>query len=65
MHDLMAAIKKVNEYEIEEVLQAVLNRYGELFPDWEVSAISLQKSKDRNEQLDRNIALLQKLKTMP
>lgn len=64
MYDLMTEIKIVTEDEIEAVLQAVLRRYNELFPDWEVSAISLQRSQDRNEQLDRNIALLEKLKTM-
>ena len=64
MHDLMKAIKKVNEHEIEEVLQAVLNRYSELFPDWEVSTFSLQKSRDRNEQLDKNITMLQKMKNI-
>jgi len=64
MHDLMKAIKKVNEHEIEEVLQAVLNRYSELFPDWEVSTFSLQKSRDRNEQLDKNITMLEKMKNI-
>jgi len=60
----MKAIKKVNEHEIEEVLQAVLNRYSELFPDWEVSTFSLQKSRDRNEQLDKNITMLEKMKNI-
>lgn len=64
MQELIKAIEKLNEYEIEETLQAVLRRYGELFPDWEVSTISLQKNEDRIEQLDRTIAFLEKMKTI-
>ncbi len=63
MFDLVEEIAIADEVEIEELLKAVLDRYAVLFPDWEVSTISLQKSSDRNVQLDRMIALLQKLKT--
>lgn len=45
---------------IEQLLKAVLQRYTVLFPDYEVSTVSLQKSSDRNEQLDCMIASLQK-----
>lgn len=65
MSDLVKAIGQADETQIEDILQAVLRRYGELFPDWDVSTVSLSKSEDRNEQLDRIIGVLQKMKTMP
>ena len=63
MFDLAGEIAKADEVEIEELLKAVLRRYAVLFPDWELSTISLQKSADPNEQIDRVIEILQKKKT--
>ncbi len=63
MRDLVEEIAQADEIEIEKLLKAVLQRYAMLFPDLEVSTLFLQKSSDRNEQLDRIIALLQKIKT--
>lgn len=65
MPDLVEEIAKADGIEIEKLLTAVLQRYAVLFPDWEVSTITLQKSADRNEQFDRVIAMLQKMKTLP
>lgn len=64
MLDLVEGIAQANGDEIDTLLKAVLRRYAELFPDWEVSTISLEKSSDRNEQLDRIIVMLQKMKTL-
>ncbi len=61
MFDLVEEIAQADE--VEKLLEAVLRRYAQLFPDWEVSTISLEKSSDRNEQLDRIIEMLQKMKT--
>lgn len=61
--DIVEEIAQADEIEIEKLLKAVLQRYAVLFPDLEVSVISLQKSSDRNEQLDRIIAMLQNMKT--
>ncbi len=65
MFDLVEEIEKADEMELDSLLKAVLRRYAVLFPDWEVSTISLQKSCDRNEQLDRIIELLQNMKSLP
>ncbi len=62
MFDLVEEVAKADEIQIEKLLKAVLQRYTVLHPDWEVSTISLQKSCDRNEQLDRIIATLQEMK---
>ena len=63
MFDLVEEIKQADGIEIEKLLKAVLQRYAVLYPDWEIGTISLQKSADRNEQIDRMITMLQNMKT--
>ena len=62
MNNLTEKIAQVDGVEIEKILHAVRRRYAELFPDWEVIVISIEKSVDRNEQLDRMIAMLENMK---
>ena len=61
---LMQTIAELCDTEIGDVLSAVVLRYGELFPDWEISTISLKKSEDRNQQIDRMIQLLTQMKSL-
>ena len=63
MSELIERISQAPAEELESLLQAVLSRYAELFPDWEVTTVSFQKDGDRNAQIDQFIALLNKLKT--
>lgn len=63
MKSVIQAINAANALEIEEILKAVLHRYAVLYPDWEVSTISLHKCENRNEQLARTISTLQTLIT--
>ena len=65
MHILLSEIAKVGGTEIQELLNAVLRRYAELFPDWEISMISIEKQADRNQQLDSIIKVLQRMKSLP
>ena len=62
MTDLLEEIARADEDQIETLLKAVISRYSELYPDWVVSTISIQKTGDKNEQLDNIIRLLQKMK---
>ena len=55
-------ISQARDFEIEEMMTALLKRYRELYPDWEVSVISLEKKDDRNRQIDEVIQFLEKLK---
>ena len=55
-------ISQAQDFEIEEMMTALLKRYRELYPDWEVSVISLEKKDDRNRQIDEVIQFLEKLK---
>lgn len=65
MSNLVHKIEQADEAEIKVFLKVVLRRYAVLFPDWEVSIFSLYKGSDRNEQFDRMIELLQKMKDSP
>ena len=61
--NLVEGIARSDKAQIEKLLKAVLQRYAQLFPDYEVSTISLKKGTDRNQQIDQIIALLQQMKT--
>jgi len=60
--DLAERIAKVNEDEIQIAVRAIMRRWEELFPDWEINIVCIDKSADRNEQIDRDIALLESLR---
>ena len=60
--DFLKKVKKIEKNEIDQIMQAVLARYRELFPEWEVSIISFEKGSDRNADIDRMIAFLRKMK---
>jgi hypothetical protein len=62
MHRIIKKIQRANARDIAKLLDAVLRRYEELYPDWELTTISLQKSSDRNQQLNKLIDLLQQMK---
>ena len=58
-------ISKMQANELEAALKAVLERYSELFPEWEMNIVTVDKTKDKNTQIDRMVELLQKMKTSP
>ena len=61
MHDVFDRIEKADEVEIEQILKTTLKRYGVLFPDWEMSVVSVEKNTDRNAQIDEMIKLLKEM----
>ena len=62
MYDLEEAIAQVDGRQIETLMKAILDRYEELFPEWEVITLSLPRNHDRNTHLDRMIGVLQGMK---
>ena len=58
-------ISRVGTDQISEVLDHVLFCYKELFPQWSVSVLSVDKREDVIAQIDETIALLEKLKENP
>ena len=65
MFDLEEEIARADSTQIENLLKAILDRYAVLFPDWEISAVSLPKSPQRDVQIDQMIAVLQGMKSAP
>ena len=63
MDDVFEKIRAANNPQIHELLDAVMDRYRELNPDWEISFLSLLRSGNTNEQIDRTIQLLKHLKS--
>ena len=64
MDQLLEQIADIGENEIGDLLTAVLKRYGELFPEWEICTLSLYKDEERDEQIDRIIEMLEKMKSL-
>ena len=62
MNNAVKLIANATEGEIEEIMKALLDRYKELYPEWELSLVSLEKRRGRIEQLDEMIAALEKMK---
>lgn len=60
--DLLERIKAAKSEEINDLVVAVLARYRELFPDWDINIISIERKDNKNEQLDSIIAMIEKLK---
>ena len=63
MTHLVEEILKADAAQLESLLKAVIQRYKAVYPDWEVIAISLEKTSNLNEQIDGIITLLQNMKT--
>ena len=62
MREIIQAISQARDSEVEEMMMALIKRYKELFPDWELSIVAVEKTGDRNAQIDKVIELLEKLK---
>ena len=58
MRELIAAIEQVDEGQIGDILNAVLRRYKDLFPEWEVSTVSVKKNEDREELINQMVQML-------
>ena len=62
MRWLLKRIGRATVYEIQDILQAVLSRYRQLYPDWDINVMSLEKKESKNQQLESIIALLESMK---
>lgn len=62
MNELITRITTLSADEINIVLDAMMNRYGVLYPDWEIQIIAIEKEDNRDEQLNRMISIIERLK---
>ncbi len=62
--DILGRVCNANAEEIEMILNTAITRYSQIYPDWEISVITVEKTQNRNDQLDRMIGILNKMKLM-
>lgn len=63
--DIYGQISEMDDQELREVLDHVLFRFTELYPQWSISVISMDKCEDQKEQIDKMIAFLENMKESP
>ncbi len=56
-------IAQADDSQLQTLFTAIYNRYRIIRPDLEISVLFLDKKANRNDQLNRTIALLEKMKT--
>ena len=64
MEEILRKIAQADGEAVDTLLTAVLARYGELYPDWEVCTMSVRKDEDKAKQIDAIIRRLEYMKTM-
>ena len=59
---VLKRIARVDTLEMDDSIQSVVHRYGEIFPGWELACVSLPKNdaQARTEQIQRMLAFVQK-----
>ena len=64
MEEMRQKIVQADAEAVDTLLTAVLARYGELYPDWEICTMSVRKDEDKAKQIDAIIRRLEYMKTM-
>ncbi len=62
LDDISFAVMSADGTDLEDILRLVKHRYEQLFPNWEIHMISLEKGENRARQIDSMIAILERLK---
>ena len=62
MDDMIEYISKICVDLLPELLMAVIKRYHEAFPDWDISTVTIHKDGTAYEQISRMIELLERLR---
>ena len=59
-HFVLRQVAKSDDAQISQIIQAVISRYAEVYPGWDVSFLSLPKDPaQRRKQVQRLIDLLE------
>ena len=62
LFNVLERIEQADDFEINDIIQAVIRRYNLVFPDWEIIFLSLPvQSEKRKLLLDQTIDQLKKL----
>ena len=55
-------VERAGRNEMDPMLRSVLKRYSALYPEWELSLISMDRRENTEEQIDGIIAMLNELR---
>lgn len=61
MEQIQDQIGHMDADQLYKTLRAILRRYGELFPEWEVNVFSIHKGEDLDGQFQAALQLLRQL----
>ena len=61
--DILERIHQLTEEEIRDVLDAVVLRFEQLYPQWKIGIFTLDTGEDTDTQIDGTIQMLKNLKT--
>lgn len=64
MDTIMTQIHKADSDQIYLLLEAVHERFRVLFPDWEISTVTIEKSGNQNEDINRILAVWNSVKSI-
>ena len=62
MDRLLKEIAKADDKQIHTLLDAVIERFRVLYPQWEIGTVSIKKSNNLEDEINRTIALLESVK---
>ena len=62
MESVLERIKTMDDQECHRTIEAVEARFAEMFPEYMLQFITLEKGKDMVEDYDRMITMLKRLK---
>lgn len=58
---LIRRIRMADEHQIGVILEEAVKRYNALYPQWEIITLSVKRSNNRAEQLERTIRMLRSM----
>ncbi len=62
LDDFLPAILSADATDLEDILYWIRQRYGQLYPQYELHIMSIDRQGDRIQQIDRVIAMLKQFK---
>ena len=62
MEEMIQKIREADKMQIGTLVEEVMKRYRELYPEWEILYYSWEKAVDKNQQIDEVIACLERMK---
>ena len=65
MRQIIEKIAHADHHAAEQILNAILQRYAQLYPDWDLHVFSVCKSSDVNKQINQAYALLESFRPTP